>query len=212
MENFPGNSQRAVPSSAPKVPEKNVERVVEGVVVRRKKPVGKRFVETFFGGAGPRDIWAYVVLDVLIPSARDMVAEGAREMIEMAIYPEGRSRRRASKSTDNRYGRVDYHSKSSPFSRKEEPSRAMSHTARARHDFDELIFANRVEATEVLDQLFSLVSQYEQATVADLYTLVGVTANFTDQSWGWTDLRGSNISRSRNGYLLDLPKPEPLDR
>lgn len=212
MQNYPGNSQKAASPTPPQPAEKKVERIVEGDVLRRKKPMGKRFAETFFGGAGPRDIWAYVVMDVLIPAARDMVAEGAREMVEMAIYPEGRSRRRAAKTYDDRYGRVNYHKSSTSVARREEPSRSISRAARARHDFDEIILPTRVEADEVLDQLFSLVSQYEQATVADLYTLVGVTSEFTDRSWGWTDLRGSNISRQRNGYLIDLPKPEPLDR
>jgi hypothetical protein len=54
------------------------------------------------------------------------------------------------------------------------------------------------------------VSQYEQATVNDLYELVGVSGNFTDENYGWTDIRGAGITRIRGGYLLDLPKAELL--
>jgi hypothetical protein len=71
--------------------------------------------------------------------------------------------------------------------------------------------ATRVEAEEVIDRLFDVVSRYETATVADLYEMVGVTGNYTDDKWGWTDLRGASVQRVRNGYLLDLPRPEPLD-
>ena len=87
----------------------------------------------------------------------------------------------------------------------------MSRRARASHDFDEIILASRVEAEEVIDRLFDLVSRYESATVADLYEMVGVTGNFTDDKWGWTNIRGAGVTRVRNGFLLDLPRPEPLD-
>jgi len=87
----------------------------------------------------------------------------------------------------------------------------MSRRGRASHDFDEIILATRVEGEEVIERLFDLVSRYEAATVADLYELVGVSGNYTDDKWGWTDVRGSGVTRVRNGYLLDLPKPEPID-
>lgn len=69
----------------------------------------------------------------------------------------------------------------------------------------------RVEAEEVIDRMFDLVSQYEMVTVADLYDLVGLANNYTDEKWGWTDIRGAGVSRIKGGYLLDLPRPEPLD-
>jgi hypothetical protein len=87
----------------------------------------------------------------------------------------------------------------------------MSQRGRAKHDFDEIVLDQRAEAEEVIDRLYDVVSRYEQATVADLYDLVGLSSTHTDHKWGWTDLRGSGVSRIRDGYLLDLPDPEPLD-
>jgi hypothetical protein len=87
----------------------------------------------------------------------------------------------------------------------------MSQRGRAKHDFDEIVLDQRSEAEEVIDRLYDVVNKYEQATVADLYDLVGLSSNHTDHKWGWTDLRGSGVSRIRDGYLLDLPDPEPLD-
>ena len=69
----------------------------------------------------------------------------------------------------------------------------------------------RVEAEEVLDRLFDWIERYEQVAVAELYEMVGISGNFTDQKWGWTDLRGATVSRVGRGYLLNLPRPEPLD-
>jgi hypothetical protein len=87
----------------------------------------------------------------------------------------------------------------------------MSQRGRAKHDFDEIVLDQRAEAEEVIDRLYDVVNKYEQATVADLYDLVGLSSTHTDHKWGWTDLRGAGVSRIRDGYLLDLPDPEPLD-
>jgi hypothetical protein len=78
------------------------------------------------------------------------------------------------------------------------------------HDFDEIVLSSRREAEDVIDRLFDLVGQYGSATVSDLYELVGLPSTHTDNKWGWEDARGAGVTRVRNGYLLDLPEPEPL--
>lgn len=94
--------------------------------------------------------------------------------------------------------------------RRDEP-RTVSRQARARHDFDEIILENRVEAEEVLDRLFERIEEYGTATVADLYDLVGMTGDYTDNKYGWTGLATASVSRTKGGYVLDLPRPEVLD-
>jgi hypothetical protein len=49
-----------------------------------------------------------------------------------------------------------------------------------------------------------------EVSVADLYELLGVAADHTDQKWGWRTLGGASVRRVRDGYLLDLPQPEPI--
>jgi len=88
----------------------------------------------------------------------------------------------------------------------------LSRKSRSTHNFDEIYFESRHEADDVLGRLYDLLSQYDQATVGDFYELSGITESFTDQKWGWTDLQGSRVTRSRGGaYLVELPRPEPLD-
>ncbi|FAA01395.1 MAG TPA: hypothetical protein [Siphovirus UK_ancient_CT89] len=48
------------------------------------------------------------------------------------------------------------------------------------------------------------------ATVGDLYGMAGISQTYTDENWGWRDLRGARAVRARNGYILDLPKPEDV--
>ncbi len=56
-----------------------------------------------------------------------------------------------------------------------------------------------------------LLDKYDSVTVAEFYELCGVSGNFTDNKYGWTDIQGASVQRTRNGYLLNMPKPEPLD-
>ena len=87
----------------------------------------------------------------------------------------------------------------------------MSQRARASHDFKEIVLATRIEAEEVCRGLDELIERYGVATVTNLYNLVGITGDYTDNKWGWNQSHGFDIERVREGYLLDLPKPEPID-
>jgi hypothetical protein len=41
--------------------------------------------------------------------------------------------------------------------------------------------------------------------------LVGITGNYTDNKYGWTDIRSASVNRTRDGYALKLPKALPLN-
>jgi hypothetical protein len=220
---YPGNSNKTSeeePKTKATTPEeKKVERVTQSEVVRRKKPLGKRFTETFFGGDA-RGVFGYIALDVLIPAAKDTIADAFSQGIERMLFGETRSSSRRGGGRNhgpngyvsyNRYG-TTRPANNSPYGRDDrEPRRDISRRSRAQHDFDEIIVNTRVEAEEVIDRLFDLVSRYDQATVSDLYEMVGINAQYTDNKWGWTDIRGAGVTRVRSGYLLDLPRPVPLD-
>lgn len=212
---FPSNSRKPI-ASKDKTEPKIVEKVISGEVVRRKKSLGKR-VSDHFGGANAKGVFGFVTLEVLLPAAKDAVADAVSQGVERMIFGEARSTSRRTgmrPGNGGRNGFVNY-TRFSPNTprdgRREEPHNSISRRARANHDFDEIILPTKVEAEEVIDGLFELVSKYDMATVSELYSLVGISGDFTDEKYGWTDLRGAGSSRVRGGYLLDLPKPEYLD-
>lgn len=207
MEPFPSNSHKSK-DPTPKTEEKKIEKVVTGEVRRRKKPLGKRFVETFVRGDA-QSAWSYVMFDVLIPAAKDMVADAVSQGAERMLYGETRSRSRAT-SHQSAGGYHNYTRYASPLTKPREEARTMTRKARATHDFDEIILATRIEAEEVLDRLSQLVDQYGTVSVADLYDLLDVSSSYTDNNWGWTDVSTSSVVHVRGGYLLDLPRPELL--
>jgi hypothetical protein len=198
---FPSNSESSKTG-------KKISPVVTRGASRRKKSLRRQFKETFVAGDAKSAI-QYVIFDVLLPAAKDMVVEAGSSGLEKLIFGEGR-RRGMMRPPSGPTGHISYNRYSSE-SRFSGPQRAISRQARARHNFDEIVLDQRAEAEEVIDRLFDLVSRYETASVADLYELVGLDSVHTDNKWGWTDLTGAGVTRVRGGYLLDLPEPEAFD-
>lgn len=177
--------------------------------LRKKSPL-VRFREVFFGDDA-RSVASYVAQDVLLPAAKDMISDAVTQTVERILFGDSSpSRRGTSRSSNASY--TPYHRASANYKKSNGPSdRRGDRRKRAAHDFDDIEFDTRAEAEVVLDRLYDLVNDYDYATVSDLYDLVGIDAKFTDENYGWYDLRGSTIRRIRTGYILDLPKPEVLE-
>lgn len=206
---YPSNSKN-VPRA--KDEPKKVERVVQGEVVRRKTPLGRRMSQNLLGGDA-QSVWGYVFGEVLIPAARDMIADAVSGGVERMIFGDSASpsRRSRSRGGSNRY-QTDYNSVTRGRSYREEPRREVSRKSRSNHDFDEIVLETRVEAEEVLDRMEDMIDKYDHVSVADFYELCGVSSNYTDNKWGWFQLNGANVSRTRGGgYLVSLPRPEIID-
>jgi hypothetical protein len=222
MDEFPSNSRnpKAHQKAEARTEENRprIEKVVTGEIVRRKPSMGKRFLENFIGGKND-NVGHYVLVEVLLPAARDMLADASTSFIEGLVYGEGRRVGRTHRSAripssngglpGNLTSKINYQGISSgPSIRREDPRERPSHNARINHDFDEFIFATRVEADEVLNRLRMALTEYDAISVADFYGSIGVTPDFTDYKWGWYELPGAHVSRARGGgYVLDLPKP-----
>ena len=219
MDEYPSNSRKQNMNTEQSEPKKS-EKIIEGVVVRRKKPLGRRFAETF-GGGDAKGAWSFVLMTVIAPTAKNLISDAITTAVERFIHGESNSsNRRSSSSRYHSSNSNDYTSYNRPvqrssnrYDRDRDESRNMSRRARATHDFQEIILPSRHEANDVIDSLFRRIEEYGRASVADLYDMVGVTSEFTDNRWGWMDgsFRGAHVSRVRDGYLLDIPKPEPID-
>lgn len=211
MVNYPGNSRKARDEGKEPEKVKKVEKVISGDVTRRKKPWGRRFIETFVGGDNAGGVLSYIIQDVLVPAAKDTITDVVTQGIERTLYGETRNRGSSRRLGPSYTSYNRYSSVRSPLQRREEPRPEMSRRARAIHDFDEIVLATRAEGEEVIDSMFEILKQYDAVTVSDLYELIGQSGNFTDEKFGWTDLRGAGVTRIKGGYLLNLPRTEALD-
>lgn len=231
MEEFPSNSKttgkvvmkKGATQAKHEEPQKpKVEKIVSGPVIQRKTPLGRRFKETFFGG-NASEAGHHVVENVLVPAMRDMIFDAITSAAEGIIFKATGGRytgaaRSASRLVNNasqsfvQYNR--FGGNSTPAMRpdpRNDPRPQLSREARRVHDFREIVLATRAEANEVIMRMNDLINRYDTCSVSDLYSMLGIDPDFTDENWGWDNLQHAGIHRERNGgYSLALPQPEPL--
>lgn len=221
MENeFPPNShtRREARASRDRDVEpsekKEVRRVTTNKVVRRKKPLYKQFLDAF-RPEDNRGFVEYTVMEVLVPGIKDSMADSATSAIEHALGVDApRRRRRRGGGSYTEYNRMTSGRRRGRRDRDDDDDRRgrrHERETRVADDAREVILETRAEADEVLDALVELISMYDVATMRDLLSLIGEPHNPTHEDWGWYDLRGARAHRISGGYLLDLPRPEPLD-
>lgn len=184
---------------------KKVEKVIKGSAKTRKKSEIRKFTDIFVA-EDVSDVKSYLIDDLLIPSIKntilDLIIEGATIIFK---GEPGRNRKGGSS--------VDYVSYSRYASKDRRDDRRYSEPkSRTSYNYDDITLESRGEAEKVLNCMDELIDNYGFVTVADLYDLVGKTCNYTDNNYGWTNLRGAEPVRVRGGeYLLRLPKAWPID-
>ena len=200
QKDFPGNSIVEEPSEKQKI-----KRVAKGTVRQRKEP----FLDRVFGGETSQNIVQYIVWEVLVPAAKSTISDIVTNTIEMALYGDTSSRRSSRLRRERDRTVVSYNSM---YDRR--PRRSASRPPRRaanRHRFDSIIFESRVDAEDVLSTLVDCIEQYEMVTVADFYDASGQPSEHTDRRFGWESLHEATVHPVRGGFIIDLPKPYPIE-
>lgn len=201
----PSNSRKSKEEPVAQRPEK-LKKIVDANVnvTERKRPVGRRFLDAFTGDDS-RTVGSYILFDVVLPAAKSMIVDAVSGGIERLLYGGDRptSMRRGFGTGQSR---TNYNQVANSVVN----SRVMSRDPRAVHDFKDIVLDNRGAAEEVIDALAELVSNYGKATVSDFYELVGITGSYTDDKWGWFSMVGARVERVGSGYLIALPRTEPV--
>lgn len=200
MEEYKSNSHRSKEEAAtPK--EKKVEKVVHGAVKTRKKS-GLEKAKGLFISDDAANLKSYVLMDVLIPAFKKAISDIVTNGIEMILYGEASRSRRNSPA-----GSVSYRNF---YDRRDSDRRQLNSPVRTGYSVDDVVLETRGEVEDVLARMDELIEMYGVVSVADLYDLIGVTGNYTDNKYGWTNIRNAEPIRVRDGYLLKLPKPLPI--
>lgn len=192
-----GNSfkERAGNTEEPKAKR---EKVVTGLVKQSKR---SRLRSSFFSNDG-KNIGEYLIFDVIIPSAKDLISGLVTKGINMLLF--GAESNRQSRPTA--FGTASYVNYNA-ISRNQAPAQRSS----SRVYSDDLIFAERSDAEEVLNQMCDAIEAYGIVSVFDLYDLAGLPVEHTDNKYGWKNLASASIVRVRDGYMLKLPTPKPIN-
>lgn len=206
MSDYKPNSHKSKVENATRSgEEKKVEKVVRGKVKTKKKTEIRKFADVFIA-EDAANVKSYILMDVLVPAVKKAISDIVQDGVSMILYGS------ANGGSKNRYGNASYVSYRSYSDRDRRDDRRNDYARnRSRYDFDDIILDNRGEAEEVLTRMDELIDTYGIVSVADLYDLVGISCDYTDNKYGWTNIRNAEAIRVRDGYMLKLPKPLPIN-
>lgn len=211
MTEFPGNSRnpvnRVTKNEEEEIEAPRLERVVTGEVIKRKKPLGRRFMDAFFAGDG---VVSYIGKEVLLPALQNLITDMVTQGVNRAVYGNAGPTRSAVRGTSTPRTHISYNQPSSIIRQPPTTTPRRAVTQPSAFDLGDIIVGTKIEADLICEKLLETVETYGAAKVADLNDLIGQTSAYTDHKWGWTNLETLRPQRVREGFLLMLPQPEDL--
>lgn len=184
--------------------EEEVLQKKEIVQVATAKPKKKNFMERLvvgmIGPDGVQGIVHYLGNEIVLPAVKGLIFDSITSGVNMMLYGEEGRRVRTGGTQ-----RVDYskrYSSGTPVTTENQVR------AKRRGMVDIYVFDNREEARNVLEDMIQYAEAFTVVSVADYYEMIGITPEFTHNSYGWTyDMMvGVSIIPSGNSYMINLPK------
>ena len=180
---------------------KRAEKVIRGTVKTRKNTT-RNLLDTFLAEDAP-NIWNYIKYDVLVPCIKKGFYDIIVGSLDMGLFG-GRSNN-TKRSTADRVSYRDYNGVS-----RDDRNYNRSRSS-AGYSYDDIVLETRGEAEAVLARMDEIMDEYQIVRVADMYDLVGITGEHTDNKYGWTDIRNAAIERTRDGgYRIKMPRALPI--
>lgn len=206
IRNYKSNSNKSRSAELEEEPVKREIEKADIAPVKVKKRSGfSKFRESIVK-EDARTVGSYVMQEMFIPKLIDMIVDMGKGAIEMYFYGK----------TSDRGSRRSYGSKVS-YSSYYDDDRRYRDRVRSRdeyYDYDEVTFSSRDDAEEILNRMWDIVNdpRYGKVcTVADYFDLCDVPGRYTDNKYGWHDLRGAYVRRTGKEYVIELPRPLPID-
>lgn len=185
------------------VEKPKIEKVTNGAVKTKKKSEVSKFTDVFVS-EDINNVKSYVVSDVVIPAIKKLVYDIVTDGIDMILYGEtGNRNKRSSGGAKVSYSNFYDHN----------DNRHSRNNSRAgdRFNYDDLSFNSRGDAEAVRILMNESIERYGFVTVADMYDAAGLTAPYTANKYGWTNISSATVVKARDGYVIKLPRACPID-
>lgn len=179
--------------------KKQIEKVVRGSVKTRPKRGVSKLADVFVS-EDISNVKSHIMMDVIVPAVKKVISDIVRDGIDMLLYGDTRGKQNSSSYISYR----DYTNSNTSS------NRSINSPSRTGYNHDDIILETREEAEEVLERMDELIEAYGVVSVADLYDLIGKSCNYTDNKYGWTNIRNAEPIQVRDGYMLKLPKALPI--
>lgn len=203
MEDFKGN---------PDLPQRPALKPVTNNTIIKKDSEMKKIGKKFFS-EDAKTVGSHIAESVIIPSLQKLLSDAVKGAIDWLIYGSKGSKTSSGISNisyGSFYNRSGY--VSSNLTTIAQPANPMLSQKSSLYSVNDVIIIDRGEAEEILLRMKESINTYGMVSVGDFYDLVGQRGNFTDQKWGWFDLRGADIIRVDNGFCIRFPKVQPIEK
>lgn len=184
--------------------KKNITKVIEGKATVAKKGEFQKMVDAFLPEEGLAGIKDHILMDVVIPTIKKIISDTVETVLYGATGIAPRNNSNKLKTSYSGY-----------YNRREEEERygrpiTSSRTTNT-YSYEDIILETRGQALNVIACMEEIIDQYECVSIADLYEMVDLTGNYTDNNYGWLDIQGAQVIQlRRGGYALKLPRPIKL--
>lgn len=180
-----------LPSNNLTTPNEEVSIITGGVKTRRGGGLAREV----------RNIGNSLFAEIVMPAIKSAVVDFFSNGVNMMMFGSDSQPRRGQPRSYNK----QYRERRRGSARQRSPNRRIERTQEV---FEDIFFDRRDDAQLVLGRMMELVADYGQASIGDLYSLVGLASNITHEGWGWDDLSRVRVHYSSEGYVVDFPEPE----
>lgn len=200
-DNLPDNSHKGRDAKKQNPEGKRAEKVVKGKVKTKKNEMRK--LTDVFISEDIVNVKSYILMDVLVPAIKKAIYDIVVNSLDMSLY--GGRGGNGKRPTADKVSYRDYGSSS----RRDDRGHVGNRTTSG-YSYDDIVLETRGEAEAVLSRMDELMDEYQIVRVADLYDLVGITGEYTDNNYGWTNIRNASVERVRDGYKIKMPRALPI--
>ena len=206
MDNYKPNSHKYKEDNKASTEERQkFDKVTKGAVVTKKKSEINKLKDIFVS-EDIKSVKSYILMDVLVPAIKDAIEDIVTNGIRMILRGDTSARRSSSAASKISY-RDYYDGDRRNNDRFRNETRPVT-----KYSYDDIILESKGDAEAVLERMGEIIDIYGMVRVADLYDIVGVTGDYTDNKYGWTNISGAKPVRIRDGrYMLDLPRALPIN-
>lgn len=155
-----------------------------------------------------KSVGSYVMVDIIIPKIKELITSGFKYAIDFIFYGS-----KGAKGSKPGIGTVSYSSyyTGSSYQQSNGYSNPMVSKQSSIFTINEIVFPDREDAEKVLIALNDTIIKYGSASAADFYDFINKPHSYTDNKYGWKDLRDAEIIRVPDGFSIRFPKVVPIE-
>lgn len=187
------------------------DKITTGKVTVKKKSELRKLADVFIA-EDIKKVRDSIIYDYVVPAVRNLIVGALSEAVRMT-FQGGSPRPYNASTTFNQWTPVQptgaryWTNPNTPTATPAYPS-----YGGATNSYQDVVFASRRDAENVLSEMIQTIATYGRVTISDFYDLVGVTSDYTDCAYGWTDLQTATIHAVGGGFIISLPRATALRR